>query len=157
SHLITISEEKENVGVKDKLIASMEVKCGGHLIHDLLHTNTHQAANISPTINRFEVHDCEIGKVGTIINLKYNEDGQEKTGKYEIEAINCCKKSISRKVIDGDLLEFYRYTIVSPCEQQWVTWTFEYEKKVENNPEPLNFLGFIHNMTNDIEGDFLKK
>ncbi|KAH0729508.1 hypothetical protein KY289_000696 [Solanum tuberosum] len=61
------------MGVKGKLIASMEVKCGGHLIHDLLHTNTHQAAIISPTINRLEVHEGEIGKVGTIINMKYNE------------------------------------------------------------------------------------
>ncbi|KAH0764756.1 hypothetical protein KY285_000627 [Solanum tuberosum] len=42
------------MGVKGKLIASMEVKCGGHLIHDLMHTNTHQAAIISPTINHLE-------------------------------------------------------------------------------------------------------
>uniref|UniRef100_M1B0C1 Sn-2 protein n=1 Tax=Solanum tuberosum TaxID=4113 RepID=M1B0C1_SOLTU len=62
------------MGLKGKLIASMEVKCGGHLINDLMHTNTHQAANISPTINHFEVHKGEIGKVGTIINMKYNED-----------------------------------------------------------------------------------
>lgn len=61
------------MGVRGKLIASMEVKYRGHLIHDLLHTNTHQAANISPTINFFEVHEGEIGNIGTIINLKYNE------------------------------------------------------------------------------------
>ncbi|KAG5629786.1 hypothetical protein H5410_001503 [Solanum commersonii] len=78
------------MGVKGKLIASMEVKCGGHLIHDLMHTNTHQAAVISPTINRLEVHEGEIGKV-------VNTDGQEKTVKYEIEAIDRYKKSISRK------------------------------------------------------------
>lgn len=61
------------MGVRGKLIASMEVKYRGHLIHDLLHTNTHQAAIISPNINRLEVHGGEIGKVGTIINMKYNE------------------------------------------------------------------------------------
>ncbi|KAK6802906.1 hypothetical protein RDI58_000690 [Solanum bulbocastanum] len=162
------------MGLKGKLIASTEVKCGGHLIHDLLHTNTHQAANISPTINHFEVHAGEIGKVGTIINMKYNEvelgvtplyllnlmdtDGQEKTIKYEIEAIDRYKKSISRKVISGDLLDFYSsFTIISSCEQQWITWIFDYEKKIENNPEPLNFLDFILNVTKDIEGHFLKK
>ncbi|WMV07878.1 hypothetical protein MTR67_001263 [Solanum verrucosum] len=95
------------MGLKGKLIASMEVKCGGHLINDLMHTNTHQAANISPTINHFEVHEGEIGKVGTIINMKYKEDGQEKTMKYEIEALDRYKKSITRKVIGGDLLDFY--------------------------------------------------
>ncbi|WMV07883.1 hypothetical protein MTR67_001268 [Solanum verrucosum] len=146
------------MGIKGKLIASMEVKCEGHLIHDLMHTNTHQAANISPTIHHFEVHEGEIGKVGTIFNMKYNEDVQEKTVKYEIEAIDSYKKSISRKVIGGDLLDFYSsFTFVSSCEQQWITWTFEYEKKIENNPEPLNFLGFILNATKNIEGHFLKK
>ncbi|XP_049369385.1 kirola-like, partial [Solanum verrucosum] len=144
------------MGLKGKLIASMEVKCGGHLINDIIHTNTHQAANISPTINHFEVHEGEIGKVGTIINMKYKEDGQEKTMKYEIEAIDRYKKSITRKVIGGDLLDFYgSFTFVSSCEQQWITWTFEYEKKIENNPAPLNFLGFILDVTNNIEGHFL--
>ncbi|KAG5629781.1 hypothetical protein H5410_001498 [Solanum commersonii] len=200
------------MGVKGKLIASMEVTCGGHSIHDLWHTNTHQLAKISPTINRFEVHEGEIGNVGTVLNMTYNDDGQEKTVKYEIEAIDRYKKSISRKVIDGDLLEFYNnpeplnflgfilnatkdiedgkeksvqyeieaidrckksisrkviggdlldfysfFTFVSSCEQQWITWTFEYEKKIEDNPEPLNFLGFILNATKDIEGHFIKK
>ncbi|XP_015086628.1 kirola-like [Solanum pennellii] len=146
------------MGVKGKLIASMEVKCGGHLIHDLLHTNTHQAAIVSPTINRLEVHEGEMGKVGTIINMKYNEDRQEKSVMYEIEEIDRYKKSISRKVIGGDLLDFYSsFTIISSCEQQWITWTFEYEKKLEDNQEPINFLGFILNATKDIEGHFLKK
>ncbi|XP_049411110.1 kirola-like, partial [Solanum stenotomum] len=144
------------MGLKGKLIVSMEVKCGGHLINDIMHTNTHQAANISPTINHFEVHEGEIGKVGTIINMKYKEDGQEKTMKYEIEAIDRYKKSITRKVIGGDLLDFYSsFTFVSSREQQWITWTFEYEKKIESNPAPLNFLGFILDVTNNIEGHFL--
>lgn len=48
------------------------MKCG-HLIHDCMRINTHQAANISPNIEHFEVHEGEIGKVGTIINMKYSE------------------------------------------------------------------------------------
>ncbi|XP_055801557.1 kirola-like [Solanum dulcamara] len=147
------------MGVKGKLIASMEVKCGGHSIHDFFHTNTHQIANISPTfINRYEVHEGEIGKVGRVVNMKYNEAGQEKTVKCVIEAIDRYNKSISRKVIAGDLLEFYSsLTLVSSCEQQWITWTLEYEKKIEDNPEPLNFLGFVLNVTKDVESHLLKK
>uniref|UniRef100_A0A3Q7EAK0 Bet v I/Major latex protein domain-containing protein n=1 Tax=Solanum lycopersicum TaxID=4081 RepID=A0A3Q7EAK0_SOLLC len=77
---------------------------------------------------------------------------------YEIEAIDRYKKSISRKVIGGYLFDFYSsFTIISSCEQQWITWTFEYEKKLEDNQEPINFLGFILNVTKDIEGHFLKK
>ena len=41
------------------------------MIHDCMRINTHQAANISPNIEHFEVHEGEIGKVGAIINMKY--------------------------------------------------------------------------------------
>ncbi|KAG5629782.1 hypothetical protein H5410_001499 [Solanum commersonii] len=89
--------------------------------------------------------------------MKYNEEREEKIVKYEVEAMDRYKKSISRKVIDGDLLDFYSsFTFVSSCEQQWITWTFEYEKKIEDNLEPFNFLGFILNLTKNIEGHFQK-
>ena len=93
-----------------------------------------------------------------LLNNLINTDGQEKSVMYEIEAIDRYKKSISRKVIGGYLFDFYSsFTIISSCEQQWITWTFEYEKKLEDNQEPINFLGFILNVTKDIEGHFLKK
>lgn len=85
-------------------------------------------------------------------------DGQERIVKYVIEAIDHHKNSISRKVIDGDLLELYSsFTFVSSCQHQWTTWTIEYEKKIEDTPEPLIYLGFILDMTKDIEGHLLKK
>lgn len=56
---------KEITGVKGKLIASIEVKCGGHLIHDTFHSNTHHIPNISPSkVNHFQIHGDEIIKVG---------------------------------------------------------------------------------------------
>ncbi|KAL3372939.1 hypothetical protein AABB24_005127 [Solanum stoloniferum] len=147
------------MGVKGKLIASKEVKCGEHLIHDLFLTNSHHIPYISPSkINRIDINEGEIGKIGTIMNCRYNEDGQEKIVKYVIEAIDHHKNSISRKVIEGDLLEFYSsFTFVSYCQHQWATWTIEYEKKNEDTPEPLIFLGFILDMTKDIEAHLLKK
>ncbi|KAK4737156.1 hypothetical protein R3W88_000853 [Solanum pinnatisectum] len=57
------------MGLKGKLIASTEVKCGGHSIHKIFHTNTHHIANISPSkINRFEIHEGETIKVGSIVS-----------------------------------------------------------------------------------------
>lgn len=62
------------MGLKGKLIASVEVNCGGHLIHDLFHTNTHHVPNISPKIiNHFEIHEGESVKVGSVVSWNYNE------------------------------------------------------------------------------------
>ncbi|MCD7465844.1 hypothetical protein HAX54_002021 [Datura stramonium] len=147
------------MGVKGKLTASVEVKCGGHLFHDLLHTNAHDVPNISPSIiKHFKIHKGEIAKVGSIISWNYNEGGQKKHVKKVIEAIDPHRKSSCWKVIEGDLLELYNsFTIVISCEHQWITWTFEYEKKTEDTPEPLIQLGLIIDMTKDIDDHLFKK
>ncbi|XP_060183308.1 kirola-like [Lycium barbarum] len=111
------------MGLKGKLIASMEVTCEEQMIYDLLLTN-----------------------------------GQEKIIKYVIEAIDPHKKSINRKLIKGNLLELYNsFTIVSSCEHQWITWALEYKKKTEDTPEPLIPLGFLLDVTKDLDADLLKK
>ncbi|MCD7452698.1 hypothetical protein HAX54_017822, partial [Datura stramonium] len=95
------------MGVKGKLIASMEVKCGGDLFHDTFHTNTHHVPNISPNINHFEIHEGETLKVGSVVSWKYIEDGKEMYVKEVIEASDPQKKSVTWKVIEGDLLKLY--------------------------------------------------
>lgn len=62
------------MGLKGKLIASLEVRGGGHLIFDIYHTNTHRVSNISPSIvNNFEIHEGETVKVGSIVSWNYSE------------------------------------------------------------------------------------
>ncbi|KAG5608353.1 hypothetical protein H5410_019634 [Solanum commersonii] len=41
-------------------------------------------------------------------------------------------------------------------DQQWNTWTFLYEKKIEETLEPLGLLGFVIDLTKDLEGHLLK-
>uniref|UniRef100_M1BAU9 Sn-2 protein n=1 Tax=Solanum tuberosum TaxID=4113 RepID=M1BAU9_SOLTU len=60
--------------VRRKLIASMEVKCGGHSIFDILHINKHHIPIISRVINQFEIHKGEIVKINLIVSLNNNED-----------------------------------------------------------------------------------
>nr|XP_018623925.1 MLP-like protein 28 [Nicotiana tomentosiformis] len=141
------------MGVKGKLIASVEVKCGGHLVHDIIHTNTHHLPNICPgKLNGFEIHEGGTVKVGSVVIWKYNDDGKDKIAKQVIEAIDHQKKSITWKVIGGDLLELYNsFTIISSNDHQWTTWTFVYEKKTEDVPEPLVLLGLALGVTKDIE------
>ncbi|KAL3369852.1 hypothetical protein AABB24_007072 [Solanum stoloniferum] len=145
------------MGLKGKLIASIEVKCGGHLIHDIFHTNAHHVPTISRAFNRFEIHEGEIIKIGSIISWNYNDGGQNKFTKQIIEDINPHKKSIRWKIIGGDVLEMYNsFTIAVACEPQWVTWTIEYEKKTEDTSEPLIELGIILDLNKDIEGHLVK-
>ncbi|KAK6790725.1 hypothetical protein RDI58_009806 [Solanum bulbocastanum] len=146
------------MGVKGKLIVSLEVKCGGHSVHDIFHTNTQHLPNISPSrVKHFEIHEGEKGKIGSVVGWKYYEDGKEMFAKTVIEAIDPQKKSITWKVIDGNLLELYNsFTITTSCEH-WTTITLVYEKKTEDTPEPLALLDYFIGMTKDVEGHLLKK
>ncbi|XP_060183296.1 kirola-like [Lycium barbarum] len=161
SHSFTIFyyTKEENIGVKGKLTASIEVKCEGHLIHDLFHSNPHRVPKICPSkVNHFEIYQGGITKVGSIISWKYKPDRKEKIAKIVIEAVDHKKKSITWKVIEGDLLELYNsFTVITSCEHQWITWAFAYEKKTAVTPDPLAFLGFFIELTKDIDGHFLKK
>nr|XP_009773826.1 PREDICTED: kirola-like [Nicotiana sylvestris] len=83
-------------------------------------------------------------------------DGKEKIVKEVIEAFDPQKKSVTWKVIEGDLLELYNYfTIIISSEDQWTTWTFVYEKKTEDIPEPLAFMGVVLDLTKDIDNHLL--
>ncbi|CAN4081064.1 unnamed protein product [Withania somnifera] len=147
------------MGVKGKLIASVEVKCEGHLIHNLFHHNTHHIPNIcSRIIKNFEIHEGETVKVGSIISWNYTEAGQKRFMKKLVEIIDPPKKLIRWKVIEGDVLESYNsFTITTSSEHEWITWTLEYEKRTEDTPEPLIQLGLILDMTKDIEAHLLMK
>ncbi|XP_019264329.1 PREDICTED: kirola-like [Nicotiana attenuata] len=147
------------MGVKSKLIASLEVKSGGHSVQDIFHVNTHHIPNIIPSkINHFEIHEGQIVKDSSIVSWKYNEGGKKKIVKEVIEAFDPQKKSIIWKVIEGDLLELYNYfTIITSSEDQWTIWTLVYEKKTKDTPEPLTFMGAVLDLTKDIDAHLLKK
>ncbi|KAM3344366.1 hypothetical protein P3S68_024073 [Capsicum galapagoense] len=98
------------MGLKGKLMASIEVKCGGNSIHDTFHANTHHIPNICPNkIIHFEIHEGETVKVGSVVSWKYIEDGKEKFLKHVIEAIDSQKKSITWKVIEGNVLRVIQF------------------------------------------------
>lgn len=84
-------------------------------------------------------------------------DGKDKIVEEVFEAIDPESKSITSKIIGGDMLELYdSFTFISSSDQQWATWTFLYKKKTEETPEPLALLGFLIGVTKDIENHLLK-
>ncbi|KAJ8562957.1 hypothetical protein K7X08_031409 [Anisodus acutangulus] len=146
------------MGLNGKLVASFEVKCGGHLFHDLYQTSCHRVSNISPEkVHHFNIHEGESVKTGSVIGWKFNHGGKVNVTKQLIEAIDDEKKSITWKVIEGDTLELYNtFTIIASFENNWATWTFLYEKKTEDTPEPIYLLDFLVDVTKDIEAHLHK-
>ncbi|WMV22749.1 hypothetical protein MTR67_016134 [Solanum verrucosum] len=84
--------------------------------------------------------------------------GNEILFKDVVESVDLEKKSITWKVIGGNMLELYNsFTIITSSEHQWTTITLLYEKKTEDTPEPLTHLGVLLNGLKDIESHLLKK
>ncbi|KAG5609032.1 hypothetical protein H5410_020313 [Solanum commersonii] len=122
------------MGLKAKLVASVEVKCEGHSIHDLYHINTYHRRNISSVVNHVEIHEGEIFKVGAVVSWKYIE------------------------VIGGNVLELYNsFTIITFSEHEWATTKLIYEKKNEDTPEPLALLDAFIELTKHVEDHLLMK
>ncbi|XP_059308777.1 MLP-like protein 43 [Lycium ferocissimum] len=147
------------MGLNGKLVASLEVKCGGHLFHDLYQTSCHHVSNIIPEkIHHFNIHEGDDMKAGSVIGWKFNHNGKVNVTKQLIEAIDDEKKSITWKVIEGDtLVQYSAFTITASFENNWATWTFVYEKKTEDTPEPISLLGFLLDVTKDIEAHLHKE
>ncbi|KAG5608228.1 hypothetical protein H5410_019509 [Solanum commersonii] len=80
--------------IEGDVLEMYKVKCGGHSIHDIFHTNAHHVPTISRAFNRFEIHEVEIVKIDSIISWNYNDGGQNKFTKQIIEDIHPHKKSI---------------------------------------------------------------
>lgn len=98
----------------------------------------------------------------TLTRLKLGNltDGEKMVAKEIIEAVDEKKKSITFKVIAGDVMEsFNAFKIIvnvdTNGEDNLVTWTFEYEKKSEAVPDPRKLLDYGIALTKEIEGHYL--
>ncbi|MGD7433561.1 MLP family protein, partial [Ralstonia pseudosolanacearum] len=94
--------------------------------------------------------------VGSIICWNYFHDGKERVAKEVLEAIDEKKKSVTFKVIQGDLMEQFKVMklivhVDTNGEDNLVTWTLEYEKLNEAVPDPHTLMEFCLHVTKDIE------
>ncbi|EYU31819.1 hypothetical protein MIMGU_mgv1a021736mg, partial [Erythranthe guttata] len=112
------------------------------------------------TFKNCDLHDGEWGTVGSIIYFNYTHDGKERVAKEIIEAIDEVNKSVTFKVIEGDLMELYKtfkliVHVDTSGEDNLVTWTLEYEKLNEDVPDPHTLMEFCLKVTKDIESHHL--
>ncbi|KAL0288448.1 UNVERIFIED_CONTAM: Kirola [Sesamum calycinum] len=60
-----------------------------------------------------------MGTVGSVIYWNYTHDGKERVAKEIIEAIDEEKKSVTFKVIEGDLMELYKTIKLTVHGHDW--------------------------------------
>ena len=145
-----------------KMVRQVDLKSDGDVFHELFRDRPHHISDMSPThIQGVDLHEGEWGTVGSVIFWKYTHDGKEKVAKEVIEAIDEEKKSVTFKVIDGDLLQLYKSFVATVHvdtvgDNNLVTWTFNYEKLNENIEDPISLMDFCIELTKHIETHHLK-
>lgn len=85
-----------------------------------------------------------------------HKDGKEQTAKQLLHDIDEVKKTISYKMLGGDLLEIYKNMTITihvetKGEVDFVTWTVEYELLKPDNPHPLSLVAFFIEFTKEVE------
>ena len=145
------------MGLSGKLVSSICIKSDGDVFHELFREKPHHISGICPEkIQNCDLHEGEWGKVGSVIFWNYFHDGKERVAKEIIEAIDEENKSVTFKVIEGDLMEQYKSLklivhVDTKGEDNLVTWTLDYEKLNEEVAEPHTLMDFCLHVTKDIE------
>ncbi|CAL5354847.1 unnamed protein product [Camellia sinensis] len=149
------------------LTRQVEIKSDGDAFHEIFRYKPHHINTMSPgNIHGADLHEGEWGTVGSVIYWTYTHgcylDGKKKTAKEIIEAIDEEKKSVTFKVVEGDLMQLYKTFIITvhvdtKGENNLVTWNFEYEKLNEAVEEPTTLMDFAIAVTKDIETHHLQQ
>ncbi|XP_022882075.1 kirola-like [Olea europaea var. sylvestris] len=145
------------MGLKGKLVSQIDIKSDGNLFYQIFRERPYDTSVTSPgMIHRVDLHCGEWGTVGSVTLWKFILDGNERVSKEMIEAIDDERKTVTYKVIEGDLAELYKtfkYIIIvdSNGDRSLITWTLEYEKKNENVPDPNTMMALCLALTKDIE------
>ncbi|KAG5608366.1 hypothetical protein H5410_019647 [Solanum commersonii] len=144
------------MSLQGKLISEINIKCDGDVFHEIIKYKPHDIFRIcSDKIQNMDIHEGELGNIGSVKSWKFTHGGKEIVVKEVIEEIDDEKKLIKKKVIEGDLLDYYKSFYVTiqveiKGENNLVTWIMEYEKKNTNVPDPHTYMELCLSVTKDI-------
>ncbi|XP_024197323.1 MLP-like protein 28 [Rosa chinensis] len=123
----------------------IEIKAPAERFFEFITPKTHMLSNTSPD----KVVSCEL-----------LEDGNARAGKELLEAVDIERNSVTYRVIDGYLLQYYK-SFKRSCEATTkgkgeeegtrVHWTLEYEKLHDKVPEPHTKLQLILDLVKDFD------
>ncbi|XP_022955481.1 MLP-like protein 43 isoform X2 [Cucurbita moschata] len=140
-----------------KLETDIEIRASAEKFHEIIHQRPHHISNIcSDKIQGVELHEGEWDKVGTILYWRYVHDGKNCAMKIVIEAVDEKNNSFTWKVLEGDLLEYYksfriRVQSIPKDEGSVIHFTLEYEKLHEGIPDSHSLLQLCADVSKDIE------
>ncbi|KAH7516330.1 hypothetical protein FEM48_Zijuj10G0123600 [Ziziphus jujuba var. spinosa] len=142
-----------------KLETNIEIKAAASKFHEIF-KHPHRISNISPNF----VQSCELlqgqwGTEGSVIFWKYFLDGKHSVSKELMEVVDDKNKSLTFKVIEGDLLKHYKNfkfilkTTPKGSDQQGsvVQWTLEYEKPHNGIVDPHSMIQVLIKVSKDID------
>lgn len=86
----------------------------------------------------------------------YLIDDKAQTAKQVLQGIDKEKKTISWKMLEGDLCVLYKDLVITAHVEtkngvDFITWTIDYELISPENPHPVSFLNFFICLTKDLE------
>ncbi|KAG8382757.1 hypothetical protein BUALT_Bualt05G0110500 [Buddleja alternifolia] len=144
------------MGLKGKLVSTTSIKSDGFVFHNLFKEPHHLSKICPDTIESVDLHSGQWGAVGAVTIWNFTMGGKKSVSIEMIEAIDEQNKSITYKVVEGDLADVYKslkyiIKVDTNGEDNLVTWTLEYEKKNENVPDPCALMDVCVNVTKDIE------
>ncbi|OWM86173.1 MLP-like protein 31 [Punica granatum] len=130
-------------------------------LYNVFSSKPQDISDASPdNVHGTKLHEGDWGKVGSVIHWDYVHDGQPKTAKERIDALDDENNKATFSVIEGDLLNLYKtfILIVQATAKEGGTgttvhWTIEYEKVSEETPEPYSLLEFAVKVTRDIDAN----
>ncbi|CAA7022438.1 unnamed protein product [Microthlaspi erraticum] len=141
------------------LEATVELKSSAESFFDMLVGRPHHVTNATPSlIHGAELHEGELGQVGSVVGWKYFHDGEVKALKQATESMDPETNRVTYNVLEGDLLKEYKsFKIifqVTPKEGETGSvayWKFEYELINEEVGHPETLLQFKVDMSKEID------
>ncbi|XP_074276011.1 MLP-like protein 43 [Silene latifolia] len=130
--------------VKRKLEGEVEIReSAKDVFHDFYQNRPHDIPVVNPDfVQACDLHEGAYGTPGSIIEWKYSIDGKPQTMKELVEVVDEENKIMKFKCLEGDLMKYYNYFDITlqvfpkDNENSIARWTFEYEKKQDNDPDP---------------------
>ncbi|MBA0550873.1 hypothetical protein Golob_021783 [Gossypium lobatum] len=148
-----------------KLETDVEIDISPEKFHHMwCHRPHHVHHTSSEKVQGCDLHEGEFGTPGVVICWRYVHDGKAKTAKQVVEVMDHEKKSITFKMLEGDLMEEYKSFVItiqtspnSDGKGSIVHWTLDYEKLHEGIGHPESLLQFFIELTADMAAHLRKE
>ncbi|OMO99716.1 hypothetical protein COLO4_13130 [Corchorus olitorius] len=147
-----------------KVETDVELNASAEQFFDMFCNRPHHVSNAcSDKVQACALHEGDWGNHGSIVCWNYVHDGEPKVAKEVIEGIDRNNKSISYRVIDGDLMKDYKSFIfkiqVIPKSEgggSIAHWTLEYEKLHHGIAHPETLLNLATQVSKDVDSHLIK-